>query len=100
MESPSAARAAKNSLAPMLLTLFNRAIDFAFAALMLRILQPENAGNFYFAITIVGWFEILANFGLNTLLTREVSKDHAQANRYLVNTSILRLTLAGLSAPN
>lgn len=92
-------RVAKNSIAPMLLTLFNRAIDFAFAALMLRVLRPESAGNFYFAVVIVGWFEILTNFGLNTLLTREVSRDHGQANRYLVNTSILRLWLAGLSAP-
>ena len=92
-------RVAKNSLAPMLLNLFNRGIDFAFAALMLRILRPENAGNFYFAVVVVGWFEILTNFGLNTLLTREVSRDHSQANRYLVNTSILRLRLAGLSAP-
>ncbi|MGH2593298.1 MAG: oligosaccharide flippase family protein, partial [Anaerolineae bacterium] len=92
-------RVAKNSIAPMLLNLFNRAIDFAFAALMLRVLQPENAGNFYFAVVIVSWFEILTNFGLNTLLTREVSKDRAQANRYLVNTSILRLRLAALSAP-
>ncbi len=92
-------RVAKNSIAPMLLNLFNRAIDFAFAALMLRVLRPENAGNFYFAVVIVSWFEILTNFGLNTLLTREVSRDPAQANRYLVNTSILRLMLAGLSAP-
>ncbi|HKZ85529.1 MAG TPA: oligosaccharide flippase family protein [Anaerolineae bacterium] len=92
-------RVAKNSLAPMLLTLFNRAIDFAFAALMLRILQPENVGNYALAVVIAGWVEILTNFGLNTLLTREVSKDHSQANRYLVNTSILRLILGGVSIP-
>jgi O-antigen/teichoic acid export membrane protein len=92
-------RVAKNSIAPMLLNLFNRGIDFAFAALMLRVLRPENAGNFYFAVVIVGWFEILTNFGLNTLLTREVSRHPAQGNRYLVNTSILRLMLAAWSAP-
>ena len=92
-------RVAKNSIAPMLLNLFNRAIDFAFAALMLRILQPESAGNYYFAVVIVGWFEILMNFGLNTLLTRAVARDRSEANRYLANTSILRLMLAGVSIP-
>ncbi|HLF24820.1 MAG TPA: oligosaccharide flippase family protein [Anaerolineae bacterium] len=92
-------RVAKNSIAPMLLNLFNRAIDFAFAALMLRILRPENAGNFTVAVVIAGWFEILTNFGLNTLLTREVSKNRGQANHFLVNTSILRLMLAGVSMP-
>jgi len=92
-------RVAKNSIAPMVLNLFNRGIDFAFAALMLRILQPENAGNYYFAVVIVGWFEILMNFGLNTFLTREVARDRSGANRYLVNTSILRLLLACVTLP-
>jgi O-antigen/teichoic acid export membrane protein len=92
-------RVAKNSIAPMVLNLFNRGIDFAFAALMLRILQPENAGNYYFAVVIVGWFEILMNFGLNTFLTREVARDRSGANRYLVNTSILRLLLASVTLP-
>ena len=92
-------RVAKNSIAPMALNLFNRGIDFAFAALMLRILRPENAGNYYFAVVIVGWFEILMNFGLNTFLTREVARDRSGANRYLVNTSIVRLLLASVTLP-
>lgn len=95
----TARRVAKNSLAPMALNLMNRAVDFAFAALMLRILGPDNAGKYYFAGVIIGWFEILTNFGLNTLLTREVARDRAQANRYLANTTILRLMLLGLSTP-
>ncbi len=92
-------RVAKNSLAPMALNLFNRVIDFAFAALMLRVLQPENAGNFYFAVVIVGWVEIFTNFGLNTFLTREVSRDRSGANRFFANTSILRLILGGIALP-
>jgi O-antigen/teichoic acid export membrane protein len=94
-------RVAKNSLAPMALNLFNRVIDFAFAALMLRILQPENAGNYYFAVVIVGWVEIFTNFGLNTFLTREVARDRsdASANRFFANTSILRLILGGVALP-
>ena len=66
---------------------------------MLRILRPENAGNYYFAVVIVGWFEILMNFGLNTFLSREVARDRSGANRYLVNTSILRLLLASATLP-
>lgn len=92
-------RVAKNSLAPMALNLFNRVIDFAFAALMLRILQPENAGNYYFAVVIVGWVEIFTNFGLNTFLTREVARDRAGAQRFFANTSILRLILGGIALP-
>jgi len=92
-------RVAKNSLAPILLTLFNRAVDFAFAALMLRILGPANAGDYYYAITIFGWFEILTNFGLDAYLTREVARHREKGNRYLFNTTTARLGLSVIGIP-
>lgn len=82
---------AKNSLVPMGLNLFNRGIDFVFAAFYLRVLGPFDAGSYATAIAIAGWFEIIANWGLNTLTIREVSQDRSQASRYLLNTAILRL---------
>jgi O-antigen/teichoic acid export membrane protein len=82
---------AKNSLVPMVLNLFNRGIDFIFAAFYLRLLGPFDAGSYATAIAIAGWFEIISNFGLNTLVIREVSRDKSQAARYLLNTTILRL---------
>ena len=98
-EQDTARRLVKNSLAPILLNLFNRGIDFAFAFIMLRILGPHDAGIYYYAIVVFGWFDIFTNFGLNTLLTREVSRDHSMAGRYLFNTSLLRLGLALLGIP-
>ena len=92
-------RVGKNSLAPIALTLFNRAIDFAFAALMLRILGPANAGDYYYAINIFGWFEILSNFGLDAYLTREVARHRDQGNRYLFNTTAVRLGLSAIGLP-
>ncbi len=92
-------RVAKNS---MVLTGFNlagRLIDFAFAILMLRVLGPEGAGKFAFAVVIIGWFDILMNFGLNTFLTREVARDKEHANKYLYNTTVLRLILGFGTAP-
>ncbi|MBI5666370.1 MAG: oligosaccharide flippase family protein [Chloroflexi bacterium] len=88
-----AAVVAKNSLAPIILNLFNRGIDFGFAFIMLRILGPEGAGIYYYAAFIFGWFDIFTNFGLNVFLTREVARDRTQAWRYLFNTSVLRLAL-------
>ncbi len=82
---------ARNSLAPMVLNLFNRAIDFVFAAFYLRLLGPGDAGSYATAITIASLYEIIANWGLNTLIIREVSQDKSQASRYLLNTSVLRL---------
>ncbi len=95
----TARRVAKNSLAPLALNLFNRAIDFAFAAFMLRVLGPDDAGKYYYAIVIFGWFDIITNYGLNALLIRDVARDRAHANRYLVNTTVLRLVLGLVVIP-
>lgn len=90
---PLIKRVIKNSMTPMATSFLNKIIDTAFAMLMLRILGPEGAGKYGFAIVVYAFLEIGTNFGLNTLLTREVAKDRSQANRYLANTAILRLII-------
>ena len=89
---------AKNSMAPMALNLFNRGIDFVFAMFYLRVLGPAEAGSFATAIAAAMFFEIIANYGLDILLVREVSHDHNQVSRYLFNTSILRIFAAFIGA--
>lgn len=98
-EASTTRRLAKNSVAPIVLNLFNRMVDFAFAALMLRVLGPDNAGQYYYAGSVFMWFDIITNFGLNTYLTREVSRYREQARRYLINSSVLRLGLAVIAVP-
>ena len=98
-DDPTVKRVAKNSLLPMGLQLVNRLIDFAFAMLMLRILAPEMAGRYSFAVAFIGYFDILVRFGLGTLLTREVAKDRSHGNRYLSTVTVLRGLLWLLSLP-
>jgi O-antigen/teichoic acid export membrane protein len=88
---------AKNSAAPMALNLFNKAIDFVFAAFYLRVLGPADAGSYAIAIAAAGIFEIVANFGLNILLIREVSQDRARAGHFLLNSSVLRVITAAIA---
>lgn len=85
---------AKNSAAPMALSLFNKGIDFVFAAFYLRVLGPAAAGSYATAIATAGIFEIVANYGLNILLIREVSQDRDHAGHFLFNSSLLRLLTA------
>ena len=86
-------RVAKNALTPMVLSLVNRAMDMAFAMLYLRILAPEKAGRYQFAMNFIGYFETALLVGLGTLLTREISKNRSEANRYVSNSTVLRLFL-------
>ena len=88
---------AKNSAAPMALSLFNKGIDFVFAAFYLRVLGPPAAGSYATAIATAGIFEIVANYGLNILLIREVSQDRDHAGRFLFNSSLLRLLTAAMA---
>ncbi|HID89548.1 MAG TPA: flippase [Anaerolineae bacterium] len=86
-------RVAKNSLAPIVLNLFNRLIDFAFAALMARILGPVGNGRYATAVNIYLWFEVVVNFGLDMYLMREVARQRERSWQLFVNTTALRLLL-------
>ncbi|MBI2940420.1 MAG: oligosaccharide flippase family protein [Chloroflexi bacterium] len=92
------ARVGRNSFFPMSTSLLNKLIDFSFAMLVLRMLGPENNGKYVFAGIFIGYFEIFTNFGLNTLLIREVARDRAAGSRFLGTSLALRLGLwlAGL----
>ncbi|MCI0477555.1 MAG: YfhO family protein, partial [Anaerolineales bacterium] len=84
---------AKNSILPMATSLLMKLIDLAFALLSLRVLGPVGTGRYGWAITVWLLANTITDFGLGILVTREVSRDRAQANRYLTNTAILRLLL-------
>ncbi|HRJ40519.1 MAG TPA: oligosaccharide flippase family protein, partial [Caldilineaceae bacterium] len=90
---------AKNTLVPMGLSLTNKAIDFAFAMLYVRLLGPEGTGKYAFVVAVYGFFEILSRYGLGTLLTRDVAAEKGQASRYLTNVLALRTLLWLISMP-
>lgn len=90
---------AKNSLVPMTLNLSNKAIDFAFTMLYVRLLGPEGTGKYYFVVAIYGLFEIISRYGLGTLLTRDVAADKNQSSRYLTNVLAVRTLLWLVTVP-
>jgi len=92
-EADTVRRVAKNSLAPIVLNLFNRVIEMAFAALMARILGPVGNGRYATAVNIYLWFDIIANFGLDMYLMREVARQRERTWHLFLNTSALRLLL-------
>ncbi|HEX2620501.1 MAG TPA: oligosaccharide flippase family protein, partial [Phototrophicaceae bacterium] len=98
-DSSAASRLARNSIAPILLNLFNRGIDLVFASIMFRILGPVNAGYYYYAIAIFGWFDIISNFGLDVYLMREAGRHRDRAGTLFYNTSIFRFSLVLICIP-
>ncbi|MHB1355706.1 MAG: oligosaccharide flippase family protein [Anaerolineae bacterium] len=98
-DDEAARRVTKNTVAPIVLNVVNKLIDMVFAMLMLRVLGPADAGQYYLAVVVIGWFDILTNFGLNTFLTRDVARDRSSANKYLANTIVMRMSFCLLSVP-
>jgi O-antigen/teichoic acid export membrane protein len=98
-ETGSAARLARNTVAPILLNLFNRVIDLVFASILFRILGPTNAGDYYYAIAVFGWFDIITNFGLDVYLMREAGRDRDRARQFFNQTSLLRYGLIVICIP-
>jgi len=90
---------AKNSLVPIALNMTNKAVNFAFAMLYIRLLGPEGTGKYYFVVALYGIFEIVSRYGLGTLLTRDVAADKNQSSRYLTNVLALRTLLWLISMP-
>ncbi|GAB5492730.1 MAG: hypothetical protein Phog2KO_29450 [Phototrophicaceae bacterium] len=93
-ESSQTAKVARNSVAPIILNLFNRGIDFVFAIVLYRLLSQEMVGVYNFAVVIFVWFDIFTNFGLDLFLMREVSRDKTRSGFYLFNTSFFRFFLS------
>ena len=98
-EDSTARRVAKNSFTAIALNLMTKVLDLAFAMLMARLLGPGGVGRYYFAVLIFAWFDVFTSFGLQTLLTREVARERSQGNRYLLNTTLLRIGLGAAGIP-
>ncbi|MCC6175005.1 MAG: oligosaccharide flippase family protein [Chloroflexi bacterium] len=89
----AAQRVFKNSAFPMATSLLNKAIDLGFALVMFRILGAEGVGAYTFAAVLATYFDTVIGYGLGTLITRDVARDHTQDGRYLGNSIALRLAL-------
>ena len=98
-ESSGLARVARNSIAPIILNLFNRGIDFIFAIVMYRLLLPDEVGIYNVAIVLFVAFDIFTNFGLDLFLIREASQQRERAGRYFYNSSFFRLVLSAAGVP-
>jgi O-antigen/teichoic acid export membrane protein len=64
-------------------TLFAQVIGFFMLAVIARRLGPQDVGSYAFALTLMGYFAIPANFGITALATRELARDPNRAQTLL-----------------
>jgi O-antigen/teichoic acid export membrane protein len=99
-ESNTARRVVKNSAVPTVIRLIVRAIDMAFALVLYRLLTPEAVGQYDLAaLLVVQYLGTFSDFGLGTLLTREVARQPNEAPRFFGVTLTLRWLLSIIALP-
>jgi len=74
-----------------------RALDFALYLLLARKLGVETFGLYMFALSFTLLFSVLADFGVSTVLTREVARDPRRTRALLADALALKLGFAAVT---
>ena len=98
-EAAARGRFTRNALTPLLANGFDRAMFWFFWIVALRILGPERNGEYAFAVNLLTYFAALTDFGLATVLTRDIARRDADLRPLFGAGLVIRLRLVGLSAP-
>ncbi len=72
-------------------------LGFFYITYTSRYLGPTNYGILAFALALTGIFSVLANFGFDPLMIREVAKDKGSVSEFLANGLFLK-TICGIVA--
>src|SRR5438105_13117836 len=86
-------RVAKNTAVPTATSIVNKGLDLVFAVVLARSLGPTALGPYTWSVLVVGYFDILVNFGLGILIARQVARDAASAPRYMGAAAVARASL-------
>ena len=98
-EAAARGRFTRNALTPLLASGFDRAVFWVFWIVALRILGPERNGEYAFAVNLLTYFAALTDFGLGTVLTRDIARRDTDLRPLFGAGLVIRLRLVGVSAP-
>jgi len=90
-------RVIKNTVFLSSANLFARAVGFFYFVFLGRVLGVENFGHYNFALALVYNFYPVADFGVERLILRDLSKDQRKAQDYFQKILPLRFSLALVS---
>ena len=92
-------RFTRNAITPIAVSLADRALFWVFMVVVLRFIGPEGNGHYAFAANLLAYFAVIVDFGLGTLVTRDVARDAAGLERIFRSALALRVRLLAVSMP-
>jgi O-antigen/teichoic acid export membrane protein len=84
---------AKNTVWLFVGEIMGRLLKLAIVVVATRKLGIEGWGVFSYAMAFVGLFFVLGDYGINTFITKEMSKDNSSKYKYLATATIARFSL-------
>jgi len=86
-------RIAKNTVVLLLSDIVSKVLGFFYVMYTARYLGAEGFGILSFALAFTGIFGVFSDFGLSTLIVREVARDKSLAGKYLGNIVVMKIFL-------
>ncbi len=83
---------AKNSIWLLVGDILGRLLKLAIVVVATRELGVEGWGIFSYGLAFVGLFFLLGDFGINTFITKEMSRDEEGKHKYLATAIVIRLS--------
>ncbi len=78
-------------------SILQRAISFVYFTILARAIGVDNTGVYFFAIAFTTIFTVIADFGLNPVITRELSRHPEESNRYISSILFTKIILGLLA---
>ena len=90
-------RIAKNTGVLAISNIITSILGFFLLIYIARYLGEVGFGKYSFALAFTGLFAIIASFGMNNYIIRELARNKEQTNEYLTNILIIKLLLSFLT---
>ena len=86
-------KVARNTLYLTGASIGQKIIAFIYFLFLARIMMPEQTGQYFLAISITSIFSVIADFGITSVITREIAKNEMQAKALVSNAISLKIVL-------
>ena len=87
-----------NTAARTVTELINRGGSAIFWIVLARYLGASGLGSFAFGLSMYGLFTVISTLGLNSVVVRDVARNHKDAGKYFGHTLLLGSVAAGFMA--
>lgn len=89
-----AQRVAKNTIFIAVSQTLIKVINFIFIVFLARLIGAQDFGKYSFVMVLFGMLSLLANFGFDTLIVRDIARNRSLSSAYFWNSLFIKLTVS------